>query len=116
MPEEVTRMIASVGCSIAGSGTVSTRTSRVPCQVSAFMWSRYPAAPLAHMGSVHAHQEAPRAGAVDVHEVGPRVLEHRRGAGAHADGRQDAGGDDTAARLVAADREQPPPPDGRRQL
>src|SRR5688500_14723933 len=30
-------MIASVGCSIVGSGTSSTRTSRMPCQVSAFM-------------------------------------------------------------------------------
>src|SRR3954467_2506902 len=37
MPVEVTRMIASVGCSIAGSGTVSTRTSWVPCQATAFM-------------------------------------------------------------------------------
>ncbi|GAA0694087.1 hypothetical protein GCM10009536_27790 [Streptomyces thermocarboxydus] len=30
-------MIASVGSSIFGSGTVSTRTSRFPCQVSAFI-------------------------------------------------------------------------------
>ena len=30
-------MIASVGSSIVGSGTVSTRTSWVPCQVTAFM-------------------------------------------------------------------------------
>src|SRR3954451_2099780 len=30
-------MIASVGCSIVGSGTVSTRTSWVPCQARAFM-------------------------------------------------------------------------------
>ena len=37
MPDEVTRMIASVGCSISGSGTVSTRTSWTPCQVTAFM-------------------------------------------------------------------------------
>ena len=29
-------MMASVGCSIFGSGTVSTRTSWVPCQVTAF--------------------------------------------------------------------------------
>src|SRR5438477_4926660 len=44
-------MIASVGCSMAGSGTVSTRTSRFPCQATAFMaflssgvWpSHYPA-------------------------------------------------------------------------
>ena len=35
MAVEVTRMIASVGCWIVGSGTVSTRTSRFPCQVSA---------------------------------------------------------------------------------
>src|SRR3712207_3870841 len=30
-------MIASVSCSIVGSGTLSTRTSWVPCQVTAFM-------------------------------------------------------------------------------
>ena len=36
-PVDVTRMIASVGSSIVGSGTVSTRTSRLPCQVSAFI-------------------------------------------------------------------------------
>src|ERR1700759_320012 len=33
---DVTSMIASVGSSIFGSGTVSTRTSRLPCQVTAF--------------------------------------------------------------------------------
>src|SRR3954452_16869021 len=37
IPLEVTRMIASVGSSIAGSGTVSTRTWWLPCQVTAFM-------------------------------------------------------------------------------
>src|SRR5215210_7837430 len=37
MPLEVTRTIASVGSSIAGSGTLSTRTSRFPCQVRAFI-------------------------------------------------------------------------------
>src|SRR5436190_705113 len=37
MPLEVTRMIASVGFSISGSGTSSTRTSRLPCQVTAFI-------------------------------------------------------------------------------
>ena len=36
-------MIASVGSWIVGSGTVSTRTSWTPCQVNAFMSSRYPA-------------------------------------------------------------------------
>lgn len=36
MPLEVTLMIASFGCSILGSGTSSTRTSRFPCQVTAF--------------------------------------------------------------------------------
>src|SRR5215212_3812462 len=35
-------MIASVGCSIAGSSTVSTRTSWVPCQATAFMTPRLP--------------------------------------------------------------------------
>lgn len=37
MPLDVTLMIASVGSWMTGSGTVSTRTSRVPCQVSARM-------------------------------------------------------------------------------
>src|SRR5436190_20841563 len=37
MPEEVTRTIASVGSWITGSGTSSTRTSRLPCQVTAFI-------------------------------------------------------------------------------
>src|SRR3954454_8352046 len=37
MPDEVTRMIASVGFSIAGSSTLSTRTSWFPCQATAFM-------------------------------------------------------------------------------
>ena len=37
MAVEVIRTIASVGSSIRGSGTSSTRTSRLPCQVSAFM-------------------------------------------------------------------------------
>src|SRR6476469_6131401 len=34
---EVTSMIASVSSSSLGSGTVSTRTSRLPCQVTAFI-------------------------------------------------------------------------------
>ena len=34
---EVMRTIASVGCSSFGSGTASTRTSRFPCQVTAFI-------------------------------------------------------------------------------
>jgi hypothetical protein len=33
---DVIRTMASVGCSIRGSGTSSTRTSRFPCQVTAF--------------------------------------------------------------------------------
>jgi hypothetical protein len=37
MPLDVTRTIASVGCSIRGSGTSSTRTSRLPCHVTAFI-------------------------------------------------------------------------------
>src|SRR5215207_3909813 len=36
------RTIASVGCWMRGSGTVSTRTSRFPCQVTAFMRPPYP--------------------------------------------------------------------------
>src|SRR3954453_14473411 len=39
MPLEVTRTIASVSCSIVGSGTVSTRTSRLPCHVNALIAS-----------------------------------------------------------------------------
>src|SRR5947209_5216867 len=37
MPLDVMRTITSVGSWIEGSGTVSTRTSRRPCQVSARM-------------------------------------------------------------------------------
>src|SRR5688572_26029374 len=37
MPDEVIRTIASVGCSIVGSGTSLTRTSRGPCHVTAFI-------------------------------------------------------------------------------
>src|SRR6476659_8171130 len=37
MAVDVTLMMASVGSVICGSGTSSTRTSRRPCQVSAFM-------------------------------------------------------------------------------
>src|SRR3569833_177227 len=37
----VTRMTASVGAAMIGSGTSSTRTSRVPCQVTAFMGLRF---------------------------------------------------------------------------
>src|SRR3954449_3836696 len=43
MPVEVIRTIASVGGSMAGSGTLSTRTSRRPCQVTAFIAVGYPA-------------------------------------------------------------------------
>src|SRR4051794_18651351 len=38
----VTRMTASVGSTIVASGTVSTRTSRLPCQARAFMWEEPP--------------------------------------------------------------------------
>lgn len=34
---DVTRIIASVDCWMRGSATVSTRTSRLPCQVAAFI-------------------------------------------------------------------------------
>ena len=37
IPVEVTRTIASVGCSMRGSGTLSTRTSRRPWNVTAFI-------------------------------------------------------------------------------
>src|SRR5215210_300328 len=39
MPLDVMRTIASVGSSMIGSGTLSTRTSRLPCQATAFMGS-----------------------------------------------------------------------------
>jgi hypothetical protein len=38
----VTRMTASVGSWMIGSGTSSTRTSRLPCQVTACIWSTVP--------------------------------------------------------------------------
>ena len=41
-PVEVIRTMASVGCSIRGSGTSSTRMSRRPCQVTAFTMSSFP--------------------------------------------------------------------------
>ena len=44
--DDVTRMIASVGCSIRGSGTSLTRTSRLPCQVKAFTRSPFKLLPL----------------------------------------------------------------------
>ncbi len=44
------RTTASVGCSMLGSGTVSTRTSRLPCQVTAFMAGLLPARPRAKSG------------------------------------------------------------------
>ena len=37
VPDVVTRMIACVRCRIVGSETSSTRTSRLPCQVTAFI-------------------------------------------------------------------------------
>ena len=37
MAQLVTLMIASRGCSISGSGTVSHRMSCLPCQTSAFI-------------------------------------------------------------------------------
>ena len=42
MPLEVIRTMASVGSLIAGSGTVSTRTSRRPCHVTARMTAGIP--------------------------------------------------------------------------
>src|SRR5436190_6981575 len=45
MPLEVTRTTTSVGSSMRGSGTVSMRTSRLPCQESAFMPVAVPTRP-----------------------------------------------------------------------
>src|SRR5436305_4305192 len=42
MPLDVTRTIASVGSWMTGSSTQSTRTSRFPCQVTAFTRPRCP--------------------------------------------------------------------------
>ena len=42
MAVEVTRITASPGSSMVGSGTSVTRTSRAPCQVSAFTVERCP--------------------------------------------------------------------------
>src|SRR4051794_11318469 len=118
MPLEVTRMIASVGASIVGSGTVSTRTSCVPCQVNAFM------APCATQATVRLLAEDPvtelAARPLDEH-VDDRGKHHRRdpeqpdlglvadaggqeepvgGAGEEDDGdeREDRGADGAAAR------------------
>jgi hypothetical protein len=42
MPEDVISTITSVGSWMTGSGTVSTRTSRLACHVTAFMLTDYP--------------------------------------------------------------------------
>src|SRR2546423_49060 len=61
MPLDVTRTIASVGSSMAGSGTFSTRTSRLPCQVTARMRRGYPAQPLtSKKDSAEPRQRKPR--------------------------------------------------------
>src|SRR6478752_5812303 len=52
--DEVILMIASVGSSIRGSGTSSTRTSRLPCQVTAFI--RSPSSPPARRGPLLGRQ------------------------------------------------------------
>src|SRR5688572_23863496 len=64
----VTRMIASVGASTKGSGTSSTRTSRMPCQVTAFMsppsistgsvWWRVPVTEASKRSAQGGHQRA----------------------------------------------------------
>src|SRR4051794_35983622 len=84
----VIRTTASVGFSMAGSGTVSTRTSRLPCQVTAFMGSfssglgghvglpappegkrsacaRLRAHPEGHAGKGHAEHQIPRVEGVE---------------------------------------------------
>src|SRR3954454_9964812 len=75
MPDDVTRMIASVGFSIAGSSTLSTRTSWFPCQVTAFMrgflssgGGRRSPADHAPAAAEAAHQQEHGAGHQDQHE------------------------------------------------
>ena len=62
---DVTSMMASVGCSIFGSGTDSTRTSRLPCQVTAFMWGRIPVS--------HLVETAPSEGLCELAECGYHI-------------------------------------------
>src|SRR5687768_5112488 len=50
---DVMRTIASVGCSMRGSGTVSTRTSSTPCHVNARMGHGVPRREAPKRGSVH---------------------------------------------------------------
>src|SRR3954452_13508236 len=49
IPVDVTRMIASVGCSIVGSGTLSIRTSWTPCQARAFIAKSLPPGDAMHV-------------------------------------------------------------------
>src|ERR1700712_3626415 len=86
MPVEVIRTITSVGSLIDGSGTVSTRTSRLPCQVNARM-SGLPAQlalQLLHhsVGALHLPDAAQRLDelavrAVVLRELGELVALHR---------------------------------------
>ena len=76
MPVDVTLMIASVGASMVGSGTVSTRTSCVPCQVRAFMARPLPEALQRGTGPVGS--QPPRGAGLRV-RVGPRDEDRRHG-------------------------------------
>src|ERR671926_121566 len=61
IPVDVTRMIASVPSWIDGSGTVSTRTSRLPCQATAFTVRAFPERAVAN-GAVSVDELAGHAG------------------------------------------------------
>src|SRR4051812_40644781 len=62
-------MIASVGSSMSGSGTVSTRTSRLPCQVSALMDRAFPPAGTRNEGSAGRRAEKQSGGAMAQRKV-----------------------------------------------
>src|SRR6185437_3538776 len=95
MPVEVTLMTASVGCSIFGSGTLSTRTSRLPWNVTALIgrlqdsWSAgcYPLG----VGGTAARLIWPRRSTARGWESSSRLFRLRRSArGARAGARPDA--------------------------
>src|SRR5687768_13113863 len=74
------RTIASVGAWIFGSGTSSTRTSRLPCHATAII-EKHPSPCATHFGRSHTPDGANRSDVLDdasnpvlaVHEVEPVV-------------------------------------------
>ncbi len=103
IPDEVTLMIASSGSLIFGSGTVSTRTSRLPCQVTAFIVApprtrggpRLPGGPTPTSRAKRPSRAA--VGGRDRADGGGRVA-HRCGAASRCASGPDPGGAGTRAR------------------